>query len=168
MDPYSYGYNSDTPLHKYRTAPQLLRELVDIVSKGGNLLIDVGPKEDGTIISQMTQPLLDVGAWLKKSGEAIYGTRPWWFHTEDLSFTNVRFTTTMDAFYIIALTRPSGGLKVEAPVPIVPGDRVTLLGGSGAALNWSLNQGTLTVHVCDMELDMILLPAWAFKISYPI
>lgn len=125
-----------------------------------------GPKEDGTVIAAMTEPLLQVGTWLKTSGEAIYGTRPWWFQPQDTTLTDVRFTTTTDAFYIIALSKPSGGLKVTAPVPIVSGDEVTLLGSSGDVLTWSSDNGTLTVQISDEDLDKVTLPAWAFKISY--
>jgi len=82
--------------------------------------------------------------------------------------TDVRFTTTPDAFYILAISRPgSEGLKVTAPVPVVPGDRITLLGGSGNTLNWTVDKdGVLTVEVSDEELDLVSLPAWAFKIPY--
>lgn len=125
-----------------------------------------GPKEDGTIISQMTEPLLEVGTWLKNSGEAIYGTRPWWFQPQDSTLTDVRFTTTTDAFYIIAISKPTGGLEITAPVPIAPGDQVTLLGGSGHALTWSSDNGKLTVQVSDDELNKLSLPAWAFKVAY--
>lgn len=111
----------------------------------------------------MTQPLLEVGEWLKKSGEAIYGTRPWWFQAQD---NNLRFTTTGKAFYIIALARPTGVLRVAAPVPIVPEDQVTLLGGTGNLLQWSEDSGTLVIEVGDAEMDLISLPIFAFRISY--
>lgn len=80
--------------------------------------------------------------------------------------TDVRFTTTTDAFYIIAISKPTGGLKVTAPVPIASTDVVTLLGGSGDALTWNSDNGVLTVAVGDDELNKVSLPAWAFKISY--
>ncbi|MGB7345520.1 MAG: alpha-L-fucosidase [Pirellulaceae bacterium] len=61
----------------YKSSDFLIDELVDIVSKNGNLLLSIGPKPDGTIGENETAILRDFGAWLKLNGEAIYGTRPW-------------------------------------------------------------------------------------------
>lgn len=117
----------------------------------------------------MTDPLLQVGEWLKIAGESIYGTRPWFVQPEDTSSgsTNVRFTTKPDAFYIIALSRPEGGtLRTSAPIPITKGDTVHLLGGSRNELEWSVGDELLSVEVDDDELDKLPVPIWAFKVSY--
>jgi alpha-L-fucosidase len=55
----------------------LIYHFVDIVSKNGNLLLDVGPEADGTIPPVQMSRLVALGAWLKQNGEAIYGTHPW-------------------------------------------------------------------------------------------
>ena len=64
-DPYSYGYNRDTPYEDYRNATYILHSLVDIVSKNGNYLIDIGPKANGTVVPPSRSSLLKVGEWLK-------------------------------------------------------------------------------------------------------
>ena len=70
---HSWGYAEHD---EYRSATSLLHQLLDTVSKNGNLLLNVGPKADGTIPDEARSVLLEMGAWLKVNGEAIYGTRP--------------------------------------------------------------------------------------------
>ncbi|KZV75904.1 glycoside hydrolase family 29 protein [Peniophora sp. CONT] len=168
LDPFSFGYNSDTPPSGYQTAEGLIPKFIDIVSKGGNYLLDIGPTANGSVVPEMTQPLLAMGTWLKASGAAIYGTRPWWIANADQSdgHTNVRFTTSPDAFYIIALTEPSdGALTTPAPVPILANDTVTMLGGTGKALNWTVDDGVLSIEVDSDELSKVQY-AWAFQVAY--
>ncbi len=74
---YSYGFNRAETLADYHTNRQLLLMLIDIVSRGGNLLLDVGPRADGEIPVVMEERLIEIGKWLQANGEAIYGTRPW-------------------------------------------------------------------------------------------
>lgn len=73
----SFGYNRDEDLADYASGKQLILMLSDIVSMGGNLCLNVGPRADGKIPVIQQQRLMEIGNWLKINGEAIYGTKPY-------------------------------------------------------------------------------------------
>ncbi len=70
----SWGYIKDDT---FKSPEFVIHQLIDIVSKNGNLLLNIGPRSDGTIPEEVQQVLLEVGTWLNVNGESIYGTRPW-------------------------------------------------------------------------------------------
>jgi alpha-L-fucosidase len=154
----SWGYiENDT----YKSAAQIVHLLADIVSKNGNLLLNVGPRGDGSIPDAARDTLLAVGGWLKTNGEAIYGSRPWTRFGEgptensDGSFSeskakpytarDFRFTTANGRLYAIQMAEPGNG---KAVITSLPADRpvkaVTLL-GRDAPLSFSQNADGLTI-----------------------
>jgi alpha-L-fucosidase len=72
---HSYGYNRAEAIDDYKSGRELILVLIDLVSRGGNFLLDIGPTGDGRIPVIMQQRLLEIGDWLRVNGEAIYGTR---------------------------------------------------------------------------------------------
>ncbi|MEU6197271.1 alpha-L-fucosidase [Streptomyces sp. NPDC047061] len=163
LDPRSYGYNQATPDGSYMTAEEVVHSLVDIVSKNGNFLLDIGPRADGTIPEIMQTRLRETGAWLAVNGEAIYATT-YWSRMAQLG-DDLRFTVRPDeAFYIHSLTRPGAKLTVEAPVPVRAGDRVTML-GHGRPLTWTVANGALVIDVPEAA-RRAGQHAWVFKVEW--
>jgi alpha-L-fucosidase len=143
----SWGYiEHDT----FKTPEFVVHQLVDIVSKNGNLLLNIGPKPDGTISDEVKQVLLAVGGWLKVNGDAIYGTRPWTtfgegptkvvagaFHdtdTKGYTAEDFRFTTKGANVYATELAWPKDGRAVIHALGTTAGmakvESVALLGAS--------------------------------------
>ena len=122
----SWGY---TTTNTFKNARYVVTNLIDIVSKNGNLLLNIGPKADGTITEQETKVLLETGKWLDVNGEAIYGTRPWKIYgegptksasgsfadqKEPFNWRDLRFTTKGADLYVIALGLPSELLSIKS------------------------------------------------------
>jgi alpha-L-fucosidase len=129
----SFGYNQFEGAEDYHTADDLVRLLADIVSKNGNLLLNVGPKADGSLHPLQVDALNGLGAWLTANGESIYGTRPWIRFTEpDTGGAEVRYTSNGAAHYVIVTKRPANGI-LSLPADTAEG-RVTLL-ETGASLS---------------------------------
>ncbi|KAG8795751.1 hypothetical protein FRC12_010192 [Ceratobasidium sp. 428] len=164
IDPYSYGYNRLTKDHEYRSVQNIIHTLVDIVSKNGNYLLNLGPTGEGEIIPAMVERLVEVGQWLKHSGSCIYDTTYTFLGAE---LGSLRFTTTPTSFCIISLEKPRDNLLVvDRPVPVLPGDTITMLGAeSVGSLAWSYRSGKLAIVVPDEALGTVK-HAWAFRVSY--
>lgn len=154
----------------YKTATDLLHDLVDLTSKNGALLLNVGPRPDGTIPNEEQDILREVGRWLALNGEAIYATRPWttfgegptevaegaFTDTNRSAFTSrdLRFTTRDNALYAIALGWPADGTlaltNLAKNSAHFPGDIATIeLLGHDAPLRWTRDTAQLTVILPD-------------------
>ena len=125
----SWGYIEND---QYQPPDFLVHQLIDIVSKNGNLLLNIGPKPDGTIPDQIQTTLLAMGGWLKANGEAIYGTTPWKvygegptkvisgaFHDQDTkpyTTEDFRFTAKGNTVYAIGMGCPAAGAEGFATI----------------------------------------------------
>ena len=188
---FSYGYNRAERLEDYHTGRELVTMLVDIVSRGGNLLLDIGPKADGTIPVIMQERLTQIGSWLKINGDAIYGTKPWkqtrqWSEGEQPKTNyNAEFETAYDVAKLAA--KPEAGkAAIEAffttkgndlfailprwqsgrlLLKDVAGVKSVALLGSGIEVNFKTGAGGTAVELPDLPEELRQQPAWVLKVS---
>jgi alpha-L-fucosidase len=178
---YPYFWQNDTAISKnswgyvqnqdYKAAGDLIGDLVDLVSKNGALLLNIGPRPDGTIPEPEQKILLEMGAWLRINGEAIYATRPWKIYGEgptqvvEGQFTDtkrtvftgedIRFTRRGADLYATILAWPGRQAVVKSlgtATGLWEGDvgSISLLGCSGK-LEFSRGEGGLTVNLPDQQ-----------------
>lgn len=158
----SFGHNRMETAENYMTPAQCVATLIDIVSRGGNLLLNVGPTADGRIPPIMEDRLLAIGRWLDVNGEAIYGTTRWTAN-QALRERGLHFTRKGSSLYLIATRWP--GQEVEFSVPGKV-KSATLL-GSQAPVLWS--QDGSGVRMVFPELSVRDLPcehAWTIRIEF--
>ncbi len=158
----SFGYNRREGSQDHLSEKELVHLLIDIVSKNGNLLINVGPMADGTIPEIQVNLLKAMGVWLDVNGEAIFETRPW-TRAEGATTDGIplRFTKKDEFLYAIFLERPTGSsVKLES-IQAASGSQVSWIGTDGIA-EWKQDGDNLTVTIPD---DLPEAHAYTLKIS---
>ncbi len=157
----SFGYNRNEGPEDYSTSDELIRMLVDIVSRGGNLLLNIGPRADGTIPDIMVNRLEDIGSWLEKNGESIYGTTI----DRKVRSGNVRFTLSKNRRYLFAFIEkiPQERLVIRG-ISGTGNEQITHL-GKKRKLNWRNVRGDLVIEIPN-EIHAVLgnAPVHVFKI----
>ncbi len=176
----SWGYTDE---QNYKSAAYILHDLIDVVSKNGTMLLNVGPRADGSIPEPERDLLLEIGGWLAVNGEAIYGTRPWKIYGEGptqiaagafqdsqshpYTAHDFRFTTKGDTLYAIALAMPDNHeLVIESlgsnSVLYPTGIQTVKLVGTDSPLQWSRGTEGLWVRLPEAIEDS---PAVTLKIN---
>lgn len=164
-----------------KTPEQIVHDLIDIVSKNGNLLLNIGPRADGTITDEQKDVLLSIGRWLDVNGEAIYSTRPWKKYGEGdtestkgsfsdnnaVAYTaeDIRFTTKGNDFYVTALNWGDKILVKSLDKEAVADAKVLSVSllGSEEKIGWKLTDSGLELS---FPSDKPCSYAYSFKISF--
>ena len=190
---FSFGYNQNEDAQDYNSTRALVLMLIDVVSNGGNLLLDIGPDGRGNIPAIMQQRLLEMGAWLQINGEAIYGTRKWkqaaqWSSGDrniehnasylggdyilkqtidpapGKAVKELFFTQKGTNVYAISPRFPKAKLSIQGVTPSKK-TKITLL-GHDQELTYSYQGDILTIEVPMLVVDELPCQhAWSFKIS---
>ena len=140
----SYGFNRAENLEDYQSSEELVEELIDVVSRGGNFLLNIGPTADGRIPVIQQERLADIGEWFEINGEAIYGTRKYeQIEAEDTAsaisstLTNEYYYTSKEKdLYVLCIEYPEVQLIINE-LPNTKGINVTLLGYS-KDIDWTV------------------------------
>lgn len=191
---HSFGFSRTENLKDYNSTQQLLYMLIDIVSRGGNFLLDIGPTADGRVPVIMQERLLEMGDWLRVNGEAIYGTHTWdktcqWSDgqrqdaqrgqykvkydvmkltvdpDEGAAVKQAFFTRKGNALYAICPQLPDDGKLRLAGVKLASGATVTMLGREGS-LQTEQQGDDLVITL--PKLNPSKMPcefAWTFKMD---
>lgn len=140
----SYGYNRAERPDDYYTSKELIRELVRVVSQGGNLLLNIGPMADGTIPIHEEERLREIGAWLSECGEAIYQTKPLALKSES------DYPATSREIYKYIFLEQVDLKEISIPVPAAEITKVSILGVQEECRYWVENE-TLNIRVDNLE-----------------
>ncbi|XP_077338193.1 tissue alpha-L-fucosidase [Lithobates pipiens] len=134
VDYYSWGYRRNMQLSQIMNEANIISDLVQTVSYGGNYLLNVGPSKEGLIMPIFQERLLNVGKWMDINGEAIYASKPWRVQRENTT-CSIWYTSKGSVVYGIFLTWPEGNqIKLVSP-KASPNANVTMLGLTGE-LQW--------------------------------
>ena len=185
-----YCWQTDTAIAKnswcytdtldYKNARQIVQTLVECVSKNGKLLLNIGPKGDGSIPEEDVKILKEIGSWMQKNGTAIYGSRPWrkdsegptkiqegqFTDNEELPYTkeDIRFVVNKDSIYAFVMKFPKDGHVVIRSLSESRDQNsvafhgliadVKILGYENVPLTWSRDENGLYVDANGIETDM--------------
>jgi alpha-L-fucosidase len=148
----AWGYRRDDGPAKSST--ELIRTLVDVVSRGGNLLLNVGPRPDGTVPEHLVARLNDIGAWLEKNGDSVYGTRK----ANGIMASSGKLTAKGDTLYLHLESRDADtvtltGLKrpIKSAILLETGEVLTVDNGAKSiALPATLPDPVVSVIVVEL------------------
>ncbi|XP_069463713.1 plasma alpha-L-fucosidase [Ambystoma mexicanum] len=166
IDRYSWGYRRNAQLSDYLTIEELVQTLVETVSCGGNLLMNIGPTHEGQIIPIFEERLRQMGDWLKVNGEAIYSSKPWRAQNDTVT-EKLWYTMGPQGYvYCILFNWPVSGLVLLGePIATVGVTEVYLVGWD-KPLPWvSLGQQGMMVSLPPLTYrQMPCKWAWTLRI----
>lgn len=158
---FSFGYNRVEGPEHVLASDKLVALLVDIVSKNGNLLLNIGPRPDGTISDIQMDRLNALGRWLAVNGEGLFGSRPWVRAADKgADGSDVRYTRKGDTLYAFVLDRKLGASFTLPGMQAKQGMRIEQLGGGSCT--WKQQGGDVAVNA---PLEKSMTMAVGYKLT---
>lgn len=159
---WSYGYNRMENITWFFPPQWYVNLLVELVSNGGNLLLDVGPTHDGIIPPNMEYILLEMGSWLSVNGEAIYSSSKWRVTNESDATIRYTWNTANSTLYVFILEWPSNSvLQLVTPIPVANATAtVEFVGLPNTTIAWNYESGQ------GWSINLPLLPPNAYPCNY--
>ncbi|KAL1500926.1 hypothetical protein ABEB36_006345 [Hypothenemus hampei] len=166
IDWHSWGYRRNSNIDEYATTKQLIELLVETVSCGGNILINVGPTKEGHISPIYQERLLQLGEWLSINGEAIYESTPWTDYQNDTLTSGVWFTQKGEATYAAILQWPQNNtLRLGSVEKLFSESTEVWILDSYQQLNWtSIDEDIIAVNMPD-RASVYSNDAWVIRIK---
>lgn len=156
----SFGYNRNENVEDYSSAEQLINLLIEKVSRGGNLLLNIGPTSDGRIPVIMQERLLQIGQWLMTNGEAIYGTRQWLDGAQQNNA--LKFTEKGRTLYLFLTDHSMRTVRINGVKHV---KSISLL-GCRENVSWRESGNGIAVSLPLLTIDEVPSPyAWVLKIN---
>ena len=152
---------SYVPNDVYKPTNEIIEKLVDIVSKGGNYLLNIGPSPEGEFDPAAYQRLKEIGNWMKINSEAIYSTRMFSAFSEG---ENIRFTQSKDGKtkYIFLFNFPENNV-ILSKIPLAKNDKIQLL-GDNKNLSWKQTEKGVEI-IIPSSLRTVTDHVWVLKVK---
>lgn len=159
----SYGFNRAEQLEDYCTSQELINQLIGIVSKGGNFLLNVGPTADGRIPTLQQERLRDIGRWMTVNGDAIYGSDICTRLKSDMP--HCAFTSKGGDDFVITTQWPTEPLPLQHVEGEAPRSCTLLCLGEEIDVTFDIAEGALILHPLPWRFDRGLEYAYTFRLS---
>lgn len=143
----TWGYSAEN--QKWKSSDELIRQLIDVVSRGGNFLLNIGPEADGSIPAESIRLFNEIGAWMNVNNQAIYETRA---NPFDVEFKWGRVTRKGDdTLYIFVYEKPENGV-IQIPCTFAKRTKAELLDGGESVAIKNLGDNTTEINISNMTI----------------
>lgn len=161
----SYGFNRAEQLCDYRTSEQLIHQMIEIVSKGGNFLLNVGPTSDGRIPLLQQERLIDIGKWMAINGEAIYDTT-FTHRIKNPSVSHQFITEKENVNYLMMTSWPTDNIQLKLNEVVNVKDCLLLTHNGEIPITFNVQNDTIIIDPVPLSLKENLLFAYTIKIVF--